>query len=253
MMGVINLAHGEFLMLGAYVAWLSGFVFPAFWIRVVLAVVTVGLLSLIIERAVIRAIYHRPLDTILATWGVGIIIRELTGSIFGKTYKYIEVPIPGFVSLWGIQYSAYRFFVIVFAVLVLSGVVLFFFKTEYGLQARAIMTNKEMSAALGINTHRINQLMFALGASLAALAGAVIAPMYNAGPYMGLQWLVGAFFVVVIGGVGSILGPIGGATAIGGSQGVVEYFVDPVVAQVIILLIAIVVVRLRPRGLFAQA
>ncbi len=250
MMGVINLAHGEFLMLGAYTAWLSNLFLHNFWIGVILAVIAVGFFSLIIERTIIRALYERPLDTILATWGVGIVLRELTRLVFGKSYKFIEVPIQGFVSFWGIEYSAYRLFIIVLTIGVLLGVLIFFHKTEYGVQARAIMANKEMSAALGINTIRVNQFVFALGASLAALSGAILAPIYTAGPYMGLQWLVGAFFVVVIGGVNSIAGPIGGATVMGGSQGVVEYFLDPVVAQVIVLVVAIIVVRLRPRGLF---
>jgi urea transport system permease protein len=251
MMGVINLAHGEFLMLGAYVAWLSNLFLHNFWLGVILAVIVVGLFSLIVECTVIRALYKRPLDTILATWGVGIVLRELTRLVFGKSYKFIEVPISGSVTFLGIEYSAYRLFIIALTVGVLLGVVLFFHKTEYGVQARAIMANKEMSRALGINTRRVNQLVFALGASLAALAGAILAPIYTAGPYMGLQWLVGAFFVVVIGGVSSILGPIGGATVMGGSRGAVEYFLNPVVTQVIVLVIAIIVVRLRPRGLFA--
>ena len=251
MMGVINLAHGEFLMLGAYVAWLSNLFLHNFWLGVILAMIVVGLFSLIVECPVIRALYTRPLDTILATWGVGIVLRELTRLVFGKGYKFIEVPIPGSVTFWGIEYSAYRLFIIALTVGVLLGVVLFFHKTGYGVQARAIMANKEMSGAVGINTRRVNQVVFALGASLAALAGAILAPIYTVGPYMGLQWLVGSFFVVVIGGVSSILGPIGGATVMGGSQGAVEYFLNPVVAQVIVLVIAIIVVRLRPRGLFA--
>lgn len=251
MMGVINLAHGEFLMLGAYVAWLSNLFLHNFCLGVILAMIVVGLFSLIVEFTVIRALYKRPLDTILATWGVGIVLRELTRLVFGKSYKFIEVPIPGSVTFWGIEYSAYRLFIIALTVGVLLGVVLFFHKTGYGVQARAIMANKEMSGAVGINTRRVNQVVFALGASLAALAGAILAPIYTVGPYMGLQWLVGSFFVVVIGGVSSILGPIGGATVMGGSQGAVEYFLNPVVAQVIVLVIAIIVVRFRPRGLFA--
>jgi urea ABC transporter permease protein UrtB len=252
MIGIINLAHGEFLMLGAYVVWLSNFVFHNFWIGVVLAAVLVGLFSLIIERALIRPLYKRPLETLLATWGLGIVLRELVRAVFGKSNRVIEAPFTGFVSFLGIEYSSYRLFIIVIGLLVLVGVVLFFYKTEYGLLARSIMTNKEMASALGINTDRVNQFIFAMGAGLAALAGALIAPIYIAGPYMGLEWLVGAFFVVVIGGVGSILGPIGGATVIGGSRGIVEYFINPVLANVVILIIAIVVVRLRPMGLFAR-
>ncbi len=251
LMGVINLAHGEFLMLGAYVVWLSNFVFANFWVGVVLAVVSVALFGLVIERVLIRYLYHRPMDTILATWGLGIVIRELVMTIFGKNNKVIEAPFTGFVSFLGIEYSAYRLFIIGAAIVVLIGVLVFFLRTDFGLKARAILANKEMASSLGINTDRVNMITFAMGAGLAALAGALIAPIFIAGPYMGLEWLVGAFFVVVIGGVGSIWGPIGGASVIGGSQGVVEYFLNPVVAKVIILLIAIVVVRMRPQGLFA--
>ena len=251
MMGVINLAHGEFLMLGAYGVWLSNLFFSNFWIGVILAVVAVALFSLIIERTLIRRLYQRPMETILATWGAGIVIRELVRTFFGKGNKVIEAPFTGFVSFWGIEYSAYRLFIVGVAILVLIGVVVFILKTDFGTKARAIMTNRDMASALGVNTQRLDQMTFAMGAGLAALAGALIAPIYIAGPYMGLEWLVGAFFVVVIGGVGSIWGPIGGASVIGGSQGVVEYFLSPVVAKVIVLVIAIIVVRLRPRGLFA--
>ncbi|HXX36077.1 MAG TPA: branched-chain amino acid ABC transporter permease [Thermodesulfobacteriota bacterium] len=253
MMGVINLAHGEFLMLGAYVVWLLYPILHNFWIALFFASIGVGLFSLIVQRTIIVPLYRRPLDTILATWGVGIVIREMVRLVFGKGYKSLAVPIPGFVSFWDIQYSTYRLFIIAMGILVLFGVAVFFFKTEYGLWARAIMTNKEMTSAVGVNTDRVNQLVFAMGASLAALAGGLIAPIYTAGPYMGLDWLVGAFFVVVIGGVNTIWAPIGGAIVMGGSRGVVEYFLEPVLAQIIVLIIAIIVVRLRPQGLFVQS
>jgi branched-subunit amino acid ABC-type transport system permease component len=180
------------------------------------------------------------------------VLRELAQVVFGKSDRMVEAPIPGFASVLGVHYSAYRLFVIGMAIVVLFGVIIFFLKTDYGLRARAIISNKEMASALGVNTERVNQLMFGMGAGLAALAGGLISPIYVDSPYMGLQWVVGAFFVVVIGGVGSIWGPIGGATVMGGSQGVVEFFMSPVVAQIIILLVAIAVVRLRPKGLFAQ-
>ena len=250
LMGVINLAHGEFVMLGAFVVWACGSFPHSFWIGVILAVIIVSLFGLLVERILVRPLYKRPLDTILATWGLGIIIRELAKLTFGKSDKMVETPFPGFISFWGVEYSAYRLFVIAMAILVLAAVLLLFLKTDYGMRARAVMFNKEMASALGVNTVRTNQLMFVLGAGLAGLAGALISPIYVNSAYMGLQWLVSSFFVVVIGGVGSIGGPIGGATVMGGSQGVAEYFLSPVVAKIIILTIAIVVVRIKPRGLF---
>jgi urea transport system permease protein len=252
MMGVINLAHGEFVMLGAYVVWSSNLLFHNFWIGLILAVVVVVIFSLIVERLLIRVLYKRPLDTILATWGLGMIVRELAQLVFGKSDKMVEAPFPGFSNIFGVHYSTYRLFVIVMAILIVSGVVLFFLKSEYGMRARAIIHNERMASALGVDTVRTNQFMFAFGAGLAGLAGALISPIYVNSAYMGLQWLVSSFFVVVIGGVGSILGPIGGATVMGGSQGFVEYFMSPVVAQILILLIAIAIVRLKPRGLFPQ-
>jgi len=252
MMGVINMAHGEFVMLGAYLVWVAGFVVHNFWIGMVLAVIVVALFSLLIERALIRPLYKRPMETILVTWGLGIVIRELAKQVFGKSDKVVQAPIPGFVSILGVQYSAYRFFVICMSFVVLLGTVAFFMRTEHGLRARAIIFDRQMASALGVNVGTANQLMFAIGAGLAALAGALIAPIYVESPYMGLQWVVSAFFVVVIGGVGNIWGPLGGATVMGGSQGIVEYYLSPVVAQIVILSVAIVVVRLRPTGLFAQ-
>jgi urea ABC transporter permease protein UrtB len=253
MMGVINMAHGEFMMLGAYTVWLSHFIIPNFWVGVIMATLAVGFFSLIVERTLIRALYKRPMDTILATWGLGIIIRELVRYFLGKDNKVIEAPITGFLSFLGIQYSSYRLLIIGIAILVLAGVITFFLKSDYGLKARAIMTNKEMAAALGINTIRVNQLVFAIGAGLAALAGALVAPIFIANPFMGLDWIVAAFFVVVLGGVGSIWGPIGGAGVIGGSQGIVEFFMTPIIAKIIVLFIAIIVVRLKPKGLFAPS
>jgi urea ABC transporter permease protein UrtB len=253
MMGVINLAHGEFVMLGAFVVWASGSVVHNFWIGAVIAVIIVSFFGLLVERTLIRVLYQRPLDTILATWGLGIIIRELAQLVFGKSDKMVEAPFPGFISFWGIQYSAYRLFVIAMAILILAAVVLFFLNTNYGLKARVVMFNREMASALGVNTVRTNQSMFVLGAGLAGLAGALISPIYVNSAYMGLEWLVGSFFVVVIGGVGSIFSPIGGAIVMGGSQGAAEYFLSPVAAKIIILVIAIIAVRLNPRGLFAHS
>lgn len=252
MMGIINLAHGEFVMLGAYVVWSSNFITRNFWVGVVLAVIAVVIFSLIVERLIIRLLYKRPLDTILATWGLGIVIREIAKLVFGKSDKMVAAPFPGFSDILGVHYSSYRLFVIATAVVVISAVVLFFLKTDCGIKARAIIHNDRMASALGVDTVRMNQFMFAFGAGLAGLAGALISPIYVNSAYMGLQWLVSSFFVVVIGGVGSIFGPIGGATVMGGSQGLVEYFMSPVVAQMLILVIAIIVVKLKPRGLFAQ-
>jgi branched-chain amino acid transport system permease protein/urea transport system permease protein len=251
MMGVINLAHGEFMMLGAYATWLFLFVMPNFWICVALAAVAVALFSLIIERTLIRALYKRPMRTILATFGLGIILQELVQAIFGKKDKVIEAPFTGYVEVLGTIFSSYRLVIIGISIVVLAGVILFFMKTDYGLKARAIMANKEMASALGINTKRVNQLIFAIGAGLAALAGGLIAPIVATRPNLGADYIIDAFFVVVLGGVGSIWGPIGGAMSIGATKGVVEFFMNIVGARMMVLVMCIIIIRIKPKGLFA--
>lgn len=251
LMGVINLAHGEFMMLGAYTAWLCLAFIPNFWVCIAIATLAVGIFSLIVERTLIRTLYRRPMETILATFGLGIVLQEAVRAVFGKNDKVIEAPITGFTSIFATTFSSYRLLIIAITIIVLTGVVLFFLKTDYGLKARAIMANREMASALGINTTRVNQLVFAIGAGLAALAGALIAPIAAARPYMGADWIVEALFVVVLGGVGSIWGPIGGATVIGGAKGIVEFFMSIVGAKMVVLAICILVIRIKPKGLFS--
>lgn len=251
LMGIINLAHGEFLMLGAYAVYLVDQVaiFPDFWIGLIVAPVAVGIIALFIERALIRYLYERPLDTLLATWGLGIVLREGVSLVFGAEEKSVRGPFTGSSDFLGITYPTYRVFLIGLSAAILTVFALVFTKTGFGLKVRATIEKRSMAEAVGINTKRINQATFALGAALAGLAGALISPVYVTSPEMGLGWLVPAFLVVIIGGMGSVYAAIAGGFVIAALQANLEYEFPLSTAQAIVFIAAILIVRLRPKGL----
>lgn len=251
LMGIINLAHGEFLMLGAYSVYLVDQVgaLPNFWLGLVVAPLVVGAIALVVERGLIRYLYERPLDTLLATWGLGIVLREGVSLLFGAGEKSVRGPFTGSLDFLGITYPAYRVFLIGFSAVVLAVFVVLFTKTTFGLRVRATIERRHMAEAVGINTKRVNQATFALGAALAGLAGALISPIYVTSPGMGLGWLVPAFLVVIIGGMGSVYAAIAGGLVIAALQANLEYEFPLSTAQAIVFIAAILIVRLRPKGL----
>jgi urea ABC transporter permease protein UrtB len=255
LMGIINLAHGEFLMVGAYTVYLvddAGWL-PAYWGGLLLAPVVVAVLALVLERGVVRRLYRRPLDTLLATFGLGIVLREGVSILFGAEQKNVTGPFKGSVGILGVTYPSQRVFLIVAGAIVLTGFVLVYTRTMFGLRVRATISQRHMAEAIGINTRRINQVSFALGAAIAGFAGALIAPVFVASPDMGVRWIVPAFLVVIVGGMGSIYAAVVGGIAIATLQASSEYFYSLSVAQVIVFAAAILVVRFRPRGLIGAA
>ena len=255
LMGIINLAHGEFLMIGAYTVYVvneQGWL-PDYWGGLLLAPAVVAVLALILERGVIRRLYRRPLDTLLATFGLGIVLREGISILYGAEQKNVTGPFKGSVEILGTTYPSQRIFLIVVGAAVLTGFVLLYTRTMFGLRVRATIAQRDMAEAVGINTRRINQASFALGAAIAGFAGALIAPVFVAAPDMGLRWLVPAFLVVIVGGMGSIYAAVIGGIAIATLQATSEYFFSLSVAQVIVFAAAILVVRFRPRGLIGAA
>ena len=251
LMGIINLAQGEFLMLGAYSVYLVDQVngLPDFWVGLIVAPVIVGVIALLVERGLIRYLYERPLDTLLATWGLGIVLREGVSLIFGPEEKSVRGPFTGSVTFLGVTYPTYRIFLIGISAVIVVGFVLLFMRTSFGLRVRATMERRSMAEAVGINTKRINAATFAIGAALAGLAGALISPIYVVSPEMGLSWLVPAFLVVIIGGMGSVYGAIAGGLVIAALQANLEYELPISTAQALVFIAAILIVRLRPRGL----
>ncbi|MBU2604005.1 MAG: hypothetical protein KKA32_17885 [Actinobacteria bacterium] len=252
LMDVINLAHGEFLMLGAYgwvIARLAGF---EGWAGLIVAPVVVGLVGFAFERGLFRFLYRRPLDSLLATWGVSLILVQAARIVFGPAPQAVPTPLEGAVELFGMPYGRYRLFVLAVSVVVISVTLAVFRYPTFGLKTRAVFQDAEMAKCLGIRAPRIYSTAFVIGAALAGLAGALVAPMLTVAPDMGGNFLVQSFLVVIVGGAGSLVGVVGGAGVIGGIQGTISYFSSSVLAQVITLTLAIIVVRVRPRGIFTR-
>lgn len=252
--GVINLAHGEFFMLGAYTVWVTENAgLPPFWAGFVLAPLVTALAGWIIERSFIRFLYRRPIETLLGTWGVSIVLRELVRIVIGPEHRYATQPITGQFELLGFSYPLYRIAIILFTAAVVALMVYLFAHTDFGLRVKATISDRGMAEAVGINTSRVDQMVFVLGAGLAGLAGAVMSPVVAINPNMGLDYFARTFLVVIIGGIGSMLGVLGGGSLIGMLEAGLSAFLKPIVAQVIVLVMAILVIRLRPQGIFGKA
>ncbi len=252
LMDVINLAHGEFLMLGAYgwvIARLAGL---DGWTGLIVAPLVVGLVGFVIERSLVRHLYRRPLDSLLATWGISLILVQAARIVFGPAPQPVPTPLEGAVELFGMPYGRYRLFVLAVSIVIISITLAVFRYRTFGLKTRAVFQDAEMAKCLGIRAPRIYSAAFVIGAALAGLAGALVAPMLTVAPDMGANFLVQSFLVVIVGGAGSLAGVVGGAGVIGGIQGLISYFSSSVLAQVITLTLAIIVVRVRPRGIFTR-
>jgi branched-chain amino acid transport system permease protein/urea transport system permease protein len=249
MMQVINLAHGEFFLVGAYaVLVLQGLGVP-FWLTLPLAFIVGGLFGLICDAAILRFIYDRPTDTILATWGLSLAIRQAIVIVFGPNSQQVVAPLTEPVNFLGISYSSYRLAIIAIAIAVAVVVFLILYRTAFGRAARAAMANRPMAQCLGINTRRLDRVTFSLGAALAGFSGAVMAPLMSVDPQMGMGFVLPAFLSILVGGVGSPAGAIWGSVVIGGSTTVAASWWTPVIAQIIVFSLAVAVIRFLPAGL----
>lgn len=252
-MGVINLAHGEFVMLGAYSAWtlqtelgldlLSSLV-PIFLI--------VALCGWIIERGVIRFLYKRPLDTILATWGLGVMLQQIVRLLAGGELRYVQMPdsLAHSTTLLGVEVSAYRVFIFIAAAALFLVTWFLMNRTATGMKLRAVVQDPQIAACFGVNAERIHGLTFAYGAGLAGLAGALVSPLKSVSPEMGTGYVVDAFMVVVLGGVHSLFGTVASAFLLGELSGVIAFLQNDTVAKALVLLAIVVLIRFRPQGLF---
>ncbi|RMD62890.1 MAG: urea ABC transporter permease subunit UrtB [Alphaproteobacteria bacterium] len=254
-MGVINLAHGEFVMLGAYTAWaLQKFVGLNLLPSLVVIFFVVAILGWIMERGVIRFLYERPLDTILATWGLGVIMQQAVRLAVGGELRYVEMPsvLSHSTSFLGVELSVYRIFI--FAVVTALFALTWYLmqRTSIGMKLRAVIQNRDMAACFGINADRIYGLTFAYGAGLAGLAGALVSPLKSVSPEMGTTYVVDAFMVVVLGGVESLLGTVASAVLLGELTGAIAYVQNDTVAKSLALLAIVVLIRFRPQGLFVS-
>jgi urea transport system permease protein len=244
-MGVVNLAHGEFMMMGAYVSYLVAAHGLPVALSFAAAPVAVGAFALVLEPVFFRRLYGRLMESILATWGLSIALRQIFQLVFGSGYKSVPYATDAAVSVFGMDFSLYRLGVIALAVLLGAAIALIEHRTNLGTIARAVMSNAQLASALGINTGRVYAWTLAAGAALAGLAGAVMAPLTSAYPAMGLSFLTNAFFAVLVAGLGSLSGLAFAAISLGGSDELVAILVDPVWGSVALVIVALVLVRLR--------
>ncbi|MFB9150891.1 urea ABC transporter permease subunit UrtB [Roseovarius ramblicola] len=252
-MGVINLAHGEFVMLGAYAAWALQ-TYAGFSIIVALpfVFVAVAVVGWIIERVIVQRLYHRPLDTILATWGIGIILQQLVRLSVGAESRFVKGPelLSGNIEIGGLVMSNYRIFVIVFSLAVLAASWALMTRTEFGMKLRAVIQNRQISECYGIEAKHIYSVTFAYGAGLAGIAGALITPLFSTIPTMGTGLVVDAFLVVIVGGLGSLLGAASASVLIGEATALFSMLFNDTLGRIAVLAGIIVLIRFRPRGLF---
>jgi urea transport system permease protein len=253
--GVINMAHGEFIMLGAYSSYMLQYYLGLPYLMCIPAsFVIVAIVGLILERGLIQYLYHRPLDTLLATYGVSLVLMQGVRLIFGSDPKYLATPelFQSNISLGIASVSTFRVVVLLVTALCVLGIWLLFYKTRFGVQVRAVMQNKEMAASFGINSSRIYMMTFALGAGLAGVAGSLFGVLAIVLPTMGSSYVVQAFLMVVTGG-GSLAGTVVASGATGELQSIFAYFTNDTFARFVIFVLIVVFLRFRPQGLFAQA
>ena len=246
-MGVINMAHGEFMMLGAYTVAVGVSNGLPLWVSMVLAPIIVGLIGLAIERAIIRHLYGRILDTILATWGISLLMIQLIIVIFGTVFRSIATPL-GSVSFGNYAVSEYNFVVMAITGLLMLGVFLSFSRTRFGIEAQAVAQLPETASALGVNSERVQMLTFAFGSALAGLAGALLSPTLGVVPQMGLTFVDRSFMGVIVGGQAIITGLSTAAAMLGVTQSVVGILTQPFIGQAAMLIVALVVLRILPIG-----
>lgn len=263
LMGVINMAHGEIMAMGAYVTYLMSLLITSYlpswgsvyiFLAIIASFVVTATFGYALERWFIRFFYKRTLDTLLATWGLSLILQQLYRTIFGAQ----DVQVPGPTWLQGaweptpnIQIPLNGLFIIAMAVIVVLFLYWVLYKTRWGLKVRAITQNRQMSGAVGINTRRVDGLTFALGSGIAGIAGCAFTLIGSTGPGSGQTYIVDAFIVVVFGSVQSLLGTIASAFMIGETQTVLEYLLTGAMAKVSVLLAVVLVLYWKPNGLFS--
>jgi urea transport system permease protein len=258
-MGVINMAHGEMVMLGAYATYVVQLLLPpslqnwSLAFAIPLAFLVAALVGVAIERLIIRFLYTRPLETLLATWGVSLILQQLVRSLFGANNKLVTNPpfMSGAFHLGGLEITTNRLWIIVLAIVVFVGLQLVLRATPFGLQMRAVTQNRRMAAAMGISTARIDMLAFALGSGVAGIAGVALSQIDNVSPNLGQGYIIDSFMVVVFGGVGNLWGTALGALTLGIANKILEPVIGAVQGQIVLLIVIILFIQKRPRGLFA--
>ena len=261
-MGVINMAHGEMVMIGAYVTFVVQEVirqhYPALFdyslaIALPLAFLTAGFVGVLIERGVIRFLYGRPLETLLATWGLSLILQQAVRTVFGPTNREVGAPswMSGAFELGGLSITYNRLWIIVFSMTVFIALLFVLRYTRFGLEMRAVTQNRRMASSMGIKTSYVDALTFGLGSGIAGIAGVALSQIDNVSPNLGQGYIIDSFLVVVFGGVGNLFGTLIAAFSLGIANKFLEPFAGAVLGKILILVLIIIFIQKKPRGLFA--
>ena len=252
LLGVMNLAHGEFVMIGAYCAFFAQEHDLPFLAAVPLALLTCALLGLVIERVLVRPLYARPFDTLLATWGLSLLLREAVEAVYGRGFRSVATPLTGSIDVAGADYPAYRLLLTIVSIALVAALVWWFVRSATGRRIRAVVNNPELAGSVGIPVTALARNTFVFGCCLAALAGVMLAPLVPVQPMLGLDFILKSFFVLVVGGLGSLVGLISGSAVIGGVESIVSAVSDRTYGYTTVLIIAILFLWLRPSGLFPR-
>ena len=247
-MNILNFAHAGLLSVGAYVALTVTQLGLSPWLAIPLSFATGFVAGAIIEQTVMRWIYSRSLDAILAAWGLGLIIVQLITITYGRQIQFVETPLSGAISVFGETYSLYRLFLVGLAVLIGLSLTFLLKGTRLGLNTRAVIMNDNLAQALGINSALVRFLSFSIGSAVAAMAGALITPLSAVNPNMGFPWLVSCFMIVLLSG-SSLVSLALSSVVLGGAQVLVSTFISPVAGGMTIVVLAAIILRIRPEGL----
>jgi len=261
-MGIINMAHGEMVMIGAYATFMVQEVIRtsaphlfdwSLTIALPVAFVITGAIGLVIERGVIRFLYGRPLETLLATWGISLILQQLIRTIFGPTNREVGNPswMSGSFPLGGLSITWNRLWIVAFSLSIFFGLLLLMKRSAFGLQMRAVTQNRRMASSMGIRTAWVDAFTFALGSGIAGIAGVALSQIDNVSPNLGQSYIIDSFMVVVFGGVGNLWGTLVGALSLGVLNKFLEPSVGAVLGKILVLVLIILFIQKRPRGLFA--
>ncbi len=261
-MGVINMAHGEMVMIGAYTTFMvqevlranaPGLMDYSLVAAIPLAFLVAGATGVVIERTVIQHLYGRPQETLLATWGISLILQQAVRTIFGPSNREVSAPsfLTGSFKIGELAITYNRLWIIVFSMLIFAGLLVALRYTSFGLKIRAVTQNRRMARSMGIATDRVDALTFGLGSGIAGLAGVALSQIDNVSPNLGQSYIVDSFLVVVFGGVGNLWGTLIGALSIGMANKILEPFAGAVLGKIILIVLVILFIQKRPRGLFA--
>jgi urea transport system permease protein len=250
-MGIISFAHGAMLTVGGYAALLVTQAGLSPWLSLPAAALAGLVAGALMERGVLRPLYQRPLDAILATWGLGIVIGQLITLVFGRQVQFAQSPLSGTAQFLGIEYSGYRLLLVLVAGALGLLIAAVLHGTRLGLVTRAVIANEALAQSLGVNSAQVRFATFSLGSALAALAGALVVPLSSIDPNMGVPWLVGAFMLVLLSGA-SLVSMAAAALVLGTAQVLVATYLNAVLGGMTIAVLAAVILRIRPAG-FARA